>query len=394
MFLLSQIKENLIGMTHGGTLNKIRSQEALFERAASNFLLKCKPLETMRTAALTQTIHDDVYNYALPSDYNSLIDLIPQDNRGSWDNAYRKNASEFDLKKAIKNRTVSIEGSEGSKIIRINWRSRSLKVLNTMNSYNGNGTWVAVGTATGIETDEVTKKTGSGSVRFDLVSTGDGISNIGMTAIDMTDEDEVATKHFDFFIKNSADLAKLTSVTAVWGNDITTAYWTATAQTTQSDGTAFKVGWNTVKFEWSSATETGTVIPSAIDSAKITFAITGTITNMRIDNITFSIGRNFDMKYYSKYFFKSSAGVYLSRPSSDDDYVLVDNDSLPLYLYECLIEMAQQMEGVDSMFDMNYAEKKLSTLFPHFRSEYPDQRKKTIVNYGGLPRFNNSRRFH
>lgn len=385
-FLLSQIKENLIGMTHGGTLNKIRSQEALFERAASNFLLKCKPLETMRTAALSQTIHDDVYNYALPSDYNSLIDLIPQDNRGSWDNVYRKNANEFDLKKAIKDKTVSVEGSEGSKIIRINWRSLSPKTIHTMNSLTSNGTWSAVGTATGLRANDIFKVSGSSSIEFDLVTTGDGIQNTTMTAVDLTDQDETGS----FFVWVYFPSAP-TSVSLKWGNDLTTAYWTSTAQTTQADGTAFKVGWNLLKFAWGSATETGTVAPATIDSVSITIVGTA-MNNVRIDNITCSNGRNFDMKYYSKYFFKSSAGVYLSRPASDDDYVLVDNDSLPLYLYECLIEMAQQMEGTDSEFDMSYAEKKLSTLYPHFRSEYQDQRKKTIMNYNGLPRFNNSRR--
>lgn len=385
-FLLSQIKENLIGMTHGGTLNKIRSQEALFERAASNFLLKCKPLETMRTAALSQTIHDDVYNYALPSDYNSLIDLIPQDNRGSWDNVYRKNANEFDLKKAIKNKTVSVEGSEGSKIIRINWRSLSPKTIHTMNSLTSNGTWSAVGTATGLRANDIFKVSGSSSIEFDLVTTGDGIQNTTMTAVDLTDQDETGSFFFWVYFPSAP-----TSVSLKWGNDLTTAYWTSTAQTTQADGTAFKVGWNLLKFAWGSATETGTVAPATIDSVSITIVGTA-MNNVRIDNITCSNGRNFDMKYYSKYFFKSSAGVYLSRPASDDDYVLVDNDSLPLYLYECLIEMAQQMEGTDSEFDMSYAEKKLSTLYPHFRSEYQDQRKKTIMNYNGLPRFNNSRR--
>lgn len=387
MFLLSAIKESLIGMSHGGTLNKIRNQEALFERAASKFLAQVKPMEVMRTAGLANTIHDDVYNYSLPSDYGYLIDLIPEDNRTHWDMAFRKQAGTFDLTKAIKNRTLSIEGSEGSKVLRVNWRNRAPKVLNSMNSYNGNGTWIAVGTASGIETDEITKRSWSGSVRFDLAASGDGISNIGMSQIDMTDEDEVATAFLHLYIPTSADLAKITSVSLLFGNDITTAYWTATAQTTQADGSALRVGWNELKFEWNTATETGTVAPSTIDSAKITFVTTGAIANLRIDNLTFSIGRNFEMKYYSKYLYKNSSGIFISRPTSDDDYVLVDNDSLPIYLLFCLIEIAQQVEGTDSAFDISFAKQELKELLPTFRSEYPDQRKKTQVSYGGLPRW-------
>lgn len=383
-FPLSQIKEHLVGMTHSGTLNKIRNSEALFERAGSVFLQKCKPLETMRLGTLASVIHDDFYDYALPSDYNSMIDLLPQDDRNNWDLAFRRHAGQFDLEKAIKQKTISIEGSEGSKIIRINWRSRKGKVLHTMNSVTDNGTWIAVGSATGIVANTIFKITGSGSIEFDLVATGDGISNIGMSAVDLTDEDEVADVFVWVYLGTTSGL---TSITGIWGNDITTAYWTSVAQTTQADGTAFKAGWNLIKFPWSTATETGTVAPATIDSFKITFAATAAKNNIRVDNIVFSIGRNFDIKYYSKFLFKNSAGAYISRPASDDDSVLVDNDSLPLYLLECLKAMAHQMEGTDSAFDINYAESELRTLYPAFKSEHPDQRKKVAGRSGGLPRF-------
>lgn len=381
MFTVTQIKESLIGMGHGGTLNKVRNPEALFERVASKLLAKIKPLETMRTAALTQTIHSDVYNYALPSDYGTLIDLIPQDNRDQWDLAFRNAAGKFDLEKATKNRTVSLEGSEGTKIIRINWRTRGTKTLHTMDSVTANGTWSAVGSATGVRANSIFHVSGSAAIEFDLVATGDGIENTGMSAIDMTDEDEVA----DVFVWVYLPTVP-TSLTARWGNDVTTKYWTAVAQTTQADGTALRVGWNLLKFPWATATETGTVDPTAIDSFKITVAYGSAIANIRVDNIVFSIGRNFDIKYYTKYFFKNSSGTYLSRYASDDDNTLVDNDSLPLFLYELLKDMAHQMEGTDSAFDINYARQELEDLYPAFRSEYPDQRKKMTTHYGGMPR--------
>ena len=382
-FTITQIKESLIGMGHGSTLNKIRNQEALFERTASIFLQKCKPLETMRLGTLASTIHDDVYNYALPTDYNSLIDLLPQDNKDSWDMSFRRLAGQFDLEKAIKEKTISIEGSEGSKLIRINWRTRQGKVLHSMNSVTSNGTWIAVGSATGIVANTIFKITGSASIEFDLVATGDGISNIGMSAVDLTDEDEVADV---FVLVYLGTTANLTSMTGIWGNDITTKFWTSVAQTTQADGTAFKAGWNLIKFPWSTATETGTVAPATINSFKLTFVAGAAKNNIRVDNIVFSIGRNFDIKYYSKFLFKNAAGVYLSRPASDDDTVMVDNDSLPLFLFELLKSMAHQVEGTDSVFDMTYAESELKSLYPTFRSEHPDQRKKATGNYGGLPR--------
>lgn len=370
-------------MGHGATLNKVRNVEAMYERSASKFLLKCKPLETMRTAALSSVVHDDVFNYSPPSDFASLIDLIPQDSRSEWDMAFRDAAGLFDLQKAVKNRTVSIEGSEGSKIIRINWRSRQGKVLSGMNDTDDNGTWSAVTGASNVEQDTIFKKSGGASVRFDLTSTGGGIQNTTLDALDLTDEDEVADVFVWVYLPSTTGV---TSIQATWGNDLTTKYWTSTAQTTQADGSAFTAGWNLLKFSWSAATETGTVAPATIDSFKIILNATEQ-NNIRVDNIIFSIGRNFDVKYYSKYLFKSSSGTYQSQPSADSDLVLVDNDSLPIFLFELLKDMAHQMEGTDSAFDIEYARGELAELYPAFRSEFPDQRKKLRTEYGMRPRF-------
>lgn len=386
MFTVSQIDEHLIGMGHSASLNKVRNKEAMYERAASMFTLKHKSLEQMRSAPLASTVHDDFYNYGLASDFGALIDLIPQDDRASWDKAYRNNAGQFDLEKALRNRTVSIEGSEGTKFVRINWRSRKGKVLNAANDVDDNGTWAAVGGTTGIEQDTITKISGGGSVRFDLAATGNGIQNVSMTAVDLTDEDEVADVFVWLYFPT---VAALTSITAEWGNDLTTKFWTSTAVTTQADGTAFKAGWNLVKFSWATATETGTVVPTTVDSFALTFATTGAIANVRMDNIVFSIGRAFDMKYYSKYLFKdATTGLYISRPNSgsSDDYVLVDNDTLPAFLFELGTAMAHQLEGTDSTFDLNFYRQQLGDIYPILRAANPSQVKRSTGKSTAGPR--------
>jgi len=390
---ITQLKENLAGMLHGGTLNKVRSFEALLERSINTMLSKVDPVDTIRVAPLTNTIHDDVYNYALPSDFKKIIDLSPQDNRQSQDSASRRFAEKFALASMLASKQISIEGSEGSKIIRINWKSRQGKVLNSMNSVTSNGTWSAVGTTSGIVADSITKKTGSASIRFDLAATGDGIQNTGMTQVDMTDEDEVADIFFYFYVKDSTDLAKITSITAIWGNDVSTAYWTGVAQTTQADGSAFQVGWNLVKVPWSTATETGTVVPTTIDSFKITVVVSSALSDMRVDNIIFSIGRAFDIKYYSKYGVKNSSGTWLTRTTSDDDTLVFDNDASQIMILECLIAAAQQMEGSDSTFDITWAKKELlgedlsgkKGLYARYKAEFPSQSKKAVNTYGSLP---------
>ena len=201
-----EVKDNLIGMLHGRTLNKVRNIEYLFERVANTMLSKLDPVDTIRTKGLDSTIYDDIYTYSLPSDYKKIIDLMPQDEREISDSAQRIVANYFDLQKSIRDKKVSIEGSEGSKIIRINWRSRAGKVLSTLNDVDDNGTWSAVGTASNVEQDTIIYHSGGGSIKVDLAASGDGIQNTTLTAVDMTNEDENADIFLWFYIKCSTNI--------------------------------------------------------------------------------------------------------------------------------------------------------------------------------------------
>ena len=390
---IDEIKGNLSGLLHGGSANDLTEIELMLERSANTLLSKIDPIDTMRTATLSSLVHDDVYNYALPSDYKKIIDLIPQDNRNLWDKSYRNLAGEFDLKKAIKNKVISIEGSEGSKIIRINWRSKQGKVLHTMNSVTDNGTWSAVASATGIRANTIFKKSGSASIEFDIIASGDGIQNTTMSPVDLTDEDEVA----EFFVWIYFGTVP-TSVSSRWGNDLTTNYWSSTAQTTQADGTAFQVGWNLLKFSWSGATENGTVNPATIDAFRIT-VVSSAQNNVRVDNIICSIGRNFDIKYYSKYLLKNSSGTWINKTSSDVDVCVLDSDAIQIYNLENLIAAAQQSQNNE--LDIKWAKAELNGnlsspdreermgLYAKYRGEYPSMSKKASTSYGSLPFRNN-----
>ncbi len=373
-------------MIHSGTLNKVRNVNYLFGRVANTVISKSKPLESIRVVGLSNTVHNILYKYSLPSDFNSLIDLYPQANRNSSDRSKRVLAQSFDLKKELTNKTVSIESNEGSKLIKIDWEIRGAKTLHNMNTYNGNGTWEAVGSASNVATDLIYKYSGGGSVRFDISANNDGIQCNDMAKIDLENEDELADMIVPIYLPS---ITGLTSITALWGNTLTTALWTGVAQTTQADGTNFRVGWNIIKIPWATAVETGTVDPTEIDTCKITFQTDGTvISDIRVDNIQFAIGYPFDIKYYSKYLFKNSSGTFISQPTSDEDVCVLDNDSIQIFYLECLKAMAQQLQGVDGAFDINYSNSELQVLYRNYNGEHPDQTKKAIQSYGGLPRFN------
>lgn len=383
-----QAQDHLAGMMHGSTLNKVRNLAASAERAATNLLSRINPVETERIAPLNGLVYDDVFKYPLPSDYRALIDILPQGDRLSQDRASRGYSEPFDRTKGIKNKTLAIESNNGAKFLQLNWRAKQGKLLNAMNSLTDNGAWSIVGSATGLKAQTQYKISGNASIEFDVAASGDGIKNSTMSALDFTDEDEIADVFVWVYLPSAP-----TSITAVWGNDLTTKYWTAVAQTTQADGSAFQTGWNLLKFPWSTATETGTVDPAAIDSFKLTIAASSTLSNVRVDNIMVTIGRPFDIKYHSLYGFKDSSGSWEQRPSNDSSTIVFEGTSYNIFLYEWLMEAAQQAEGVDGQADIVFAQQHLfgdgsrAGLYSQYLREYPNQAKGATTAYGSLPRF-------
>lgn len=384
---ITDVKTHLTGMLHGGTLNKVRNFEYALERAAANLLANIKPVDSEREAALTSLIYDDIYNYALPSDFGWLNDLRPQGERTHLEAASRRFAEPFDLKKALTNKQVSIEGREATKFIRVNWRTHAPIVIDQMNKTTG---WSVVGSASGLKAQTLYKVSGNASLEFDLSATGQGIQKTTLSTIDLTDEDEQADVFGWIHLPTSTDVTRLTSSTVRWGNDLTANYWESAAVTKQADDSAFKVGWNLLKWLWSAAAETGTVAPATIDSFRIVFAVTGAITNIKVDALVFAVGRNFDLKYYSVYAFKNTSGTYLIRPTSDSDEVIFSGTALEIFLEEARKECAAQMEGEDSGFDIRFANARLHGnadspdpisrmgLYAKYRVEFPSQTKRAV----------------
>ena len=386
-YTIAEIKDHLIGMGHGASLAKVRNEYAMYERAANNMRSAVDVITAIRTAPLTQAVHDDVYNYAAASDYGKIIDLYPSGVRGSRDFSRRTDSVAFDLLKSIQSKQISVESEDGARFLRVNWPKTAAKTLAAMNSITN---WTADGGASGLSLDTLYAISGGKSLKMDLGATGGALSNSSLDSLDLSDWDEEAEFFMYVYLPS---VSTVTSIQGLWGNDLTTNYWTSVAQTTQADGTAFKVGWNLIKFSWSAATESGTVDPTAIDSFKVTVVTTDAIADVRFDNVTVSLGHIFDMKYYSAFLFKNSAGTWIRRPTVDTDSVMVDELGMNIYAYECLKAMSQQTEGEDSSFDISFALEALNGnrgsadpamrmgLYANYRKEYPTQTKKQVTTY-------------
>src|SRR3990167_4810530 len=202
---ISVVRDNIAGMMHGASTNKIKNFYNACERAHNTVRSNIKPVELMRDNTLSQTVHDDIDVYSVPSDFGEIIDLAPQADRGSYDQALRRLAREFAQKRNVENKRISIEGREGTKILRINYRKNGPKTFHNMNSLTANGTWAAVASAANLVADELVKWSGSASIRFDVVANGDGIQNTTASVLNLTDWDEVADILLLFYLESTTN---------------------------------------------------------------------------------------------------------------------------------------------------------------------------------------------
>lgn len=391
-YTIADAKNDLTGMSHGGSLGKIRNLDALWWRAARNLITRINPQETRRITNITNAIHDDIYDYALPSDFKDIIDLRPQVGRLPKDNITKIKSERFDLYKAREDGMVQIKDNNGTKSIRINIDiSPSPITLHEFNSLTGNGTVAVVGTASNLGIDGQYFVSGSKSVKFDVAATGDGIKVTGMTTINLSDHDEISEHFIRVYLE---DVTNINSITPVWGNDLSLNFWTGVAQTAQADGTAFRVGWNIIRIQWNAATETGTVTPSEIDSLQVTFDVDAAISNVRVDLWTSSLGEIWEIEYYSKYLFRSSAGVFLKQPTAtdDSDIINLDEDGYNIFIDEVAYLASQQTQGEDAVFDRNflfaelYGEANKRGLYDLYTAKHPNEAMKEQGRYYNFTR--------
>jgi len=186
----------------------------------------------------------------------------------------------------------TIERRDTDTYIGINHGSKySAKMIENCDSLTNSGTWAEDDTgsdATNLTIDKEEFKTDTGSFNFDLdvsQSANDfaTIKNTTLTAMDLTDYEDISAWLFQVYIPDST---YTTSFTIYWGSD-TSNYWSATA-TTDIDGSTWADGWNRVKIKWEDATETGSPDITAIDfiAIRLTYnASQGDDTDYRIDDL-------------------------------------------------------------------------------------------------------------
>src|SRR3990167_1588211 len=100
-YLVSGLKEDIIRVLHGTSLDKVKNVYSLIATAGRQVISDIDPRETKRIVDLTELVHQDVYDYALQSDVKGIIDIRPQVSRSEAQRLSHLYGIGFDLKKAL-----------------------------------------------------------------------------------------------------------------------------------------------------------------------------------------------------------------------------------------------------------------------------------------------------
>jgi len=202
----------------------------------------------------------------------------------------------------------------------------TVTVIADMNAFDGDGTWVGSGDAGNVTTDTTVKKYDAGSVNFDITVTGTAaiMTNTTITAVDLTAVQEEGYFTAWVYLPSIADF---TSVTLTLGDTLDTDDYEL-AVTTQANGDAFEVGWNLLKWTWSSMTSDGSPTGS-IDEIRLTFTYEATFVSdedFRIDGIFWNSGTT-NTAVDSIYHVKLDNDTRVTLASCGGNVFILENDN-------------------------------------------------------------------
>lgn len=375
---IQDILNDLSGVIHGTTTNKIDNVYGILNRAARALLLDIDPKETQRIVQLSQ-VFNDTFDYALPSDVKGdrIIDLRPQAGRYPSDIFTQNYAQTFDSQKLMNsaNRTY-IQHNTGVKTIRIEAPTLTAPTV-----------VCDTGTITGwtniIPTLDTTNNVaGGGALIINLPAAASNYTqNVALNPIDLSTHENISTLFLWVYLPTGSGV---TSIDLRWGSDATN-YYNKTVTTTQT-GTSFQNGWNLLSFDWKTATKTLTPVTTAIDSVRVTFNTNSVAqTGVKICNLTSALGYIFELQYYSKFLFRDPTTNAFQETVTDgidsNKLINLDTESYNLYFNKVAFFVAQSLQGADADYDASYWQLEYDKALEKYKALNPNESIKKGETY-------------
>lgn len=380
MYTVSQFKSLLTGKTGGSTLSDVADFNSTLWLAALRVKSKIDIKGMKRSTTLSSPLYDNITKYALPTDFAHPIDLLPQigreGNPGS-SNFTSRFSRQFSLRGELN--AMAIDSVDGIEYL-LARREPGGNVV-TLADFESTTGWVASGDASGLYQETLNYVAGSTAMGFNLSgATGSGV----ITAAAITAQDFSTWRAQDSVFLYVYMPSVLTSVSLKRGSS-STAYYPVTV-TTQQDGSAFRVGWNLLRFSLVGSVAVGSPNLASTTYLQLTMAYpVGTaISGVVVDSMTDQLGDYYQMPYYSKCCFSDSTGAWIETPVDDNTIINFDTDAITILVFEVLDDLNIELNkkgGRNSAFgemDRKYAGTLGAVghggLYDQYARKYPSER--------------------
>lgn len=321
-----------------------------------------------RQSALAPKLFNGQFDYGSPSDIqgDSFIDVPPQVKRadGQW---FLVTAEEFDRNKNWVRGMIALDTFNGVSVLKIASSIQDYSItLSSLDALTaGGGTWTATGDLTALSVDTDDYLLGAGSLKGNIGTGGTttaGIKNIALNPTNITTY--LGGNGAVFVYVKINDITNLTSYTLRLGSS-TSNYYSKTV-TVQNNGAAFVNGWNLLRFDLTSLTTTGTPTNTAITYCEVFMTkTTGKISesDYKFDAIVLNKGSIYNIRYYSKFGWNTSAGAWLENSTSDSDVLAADTSEYDLFVLKGRIVANIELKEWDVV-------KQLQELWEKRKAEY------------------------
>lgn len=355
-YTISQLKDGITRELHGRTTDRVQDVYETAYEAAQILQSELDLKETQREVQITPQLFDDVYAYSCPEDFKTAIDLLPSGGRKpgfEYEDDFRNTSQrEFSQRASFEAPMMSEKWVNGTRFLLLRKYPRLGRVLK-LDSLDATTGWSAGGDAGSLVSNNLNFLEGSASLQVSLVhATGTGyIEKTTLASSDLTDYRLLGAHFYKVYIPSGFS-SRFTSFFLRHGTDTTTNYWEKSV-TAAHDGTAFKDGYNILRFDWSSASETGTVDETAMNSVRLgaVFTAGSDIPGVLFDDLTLQLGSMYDLNYYSNFLFRSALGVWKEKPTSDEDIVNLSPDAYFIFKDICAMLAMSEISSMKEDYE-------------------------------------------
>ena len=328
-----------------------------------------------------------IYQYPVVSDFKFPLTLL----------AYKPNSSQanYTLVSPLKfpsslySQRFAVSNISGVQYLMVKSLDGNNSVINAATSHNENGTWVGATAISNVSTNNYEGFTWPSSVSFDYSGTSGTLTNSTMSAVDLTAFKDRSNLYIDIDLKT---VTSLTSVSLKWGTDGSN-YYSATS-TVNYLGQALTVGFNRIKFPWSSPSTVGTPTVTSTGYLQMTLAysVDPGAVGFSFQNVFISENIPLTLTYYSTNMVTTLAGVqaqlFASSAATTDTPIWSGRwDAATEPFINSVLEIIFWITG--EYTDISVARQKIIDIVQPLKTRYPSQRRYPTLQFSTDTNFGN-----